>query len=565
MRNKQTMRSGREDGVYLFQGRHSPLTILPSLKSKRRRPSGPPPRLIMIAVMLMCAFAAFGDTFTWEGTTNSDWDEPLNWSGYLSPFPSTGPGETSGASDTVTILETGPAFWPVLSGTDRYFVDLTIEPGASMNMGGVLVHIGGALNIQAALGNVTNFDTLELTGSGPSTVNITNGISIADVNVVGSVQLLDDLDDLHVSSNLNVYGTLDLNGKTAGVAATVTCNNEIVFNNGSIDCGTFATVPSTILNATGGARIVASGTVDLGSVTSANFTYPNLCSLEMSGIADLTVNASTPNNLGSLTVTSTGGVTLQSSLMLAGDLTITSGGSLDTNANSVALNGTARQTVTLGTATTLDVLTVANTTGPIAFSGALTITSGGLSVTTPPVELNGTISVGGSNLNLGSVTLTGGPSGLSTTSSGNIALGAVTNASAQALTVNAAGSVTFSGAVGGGTPSLASLDVTGPGGININGGAVTTNGPQIYRSDVTLGAPTTVLNSGTGAMSIAAIAGGGNALTLRSSGTTGTITVSGNAANLDTVTLHDAFDTFPAGLVNFQNGLTATSLSTYAG
>jgi filamentous hemagglutinin family protein len=67
-----------------------------------------------------------------------------------------------------------------------------------------------------------------------------------------------------------------------------------------------------------------------------------------------------------------------------------------------------------------------------------------------------------------------------------------TNLAASPLTVNAgAGTVTFSGAVGG-TKSLSSLDVTA-GTVAIDGGVVITEGLQTYTGDVTLGAADTTL------------------------------------------------------------------------
>jgi hypothetical protein len=432
----------------------------------------------MAAVMLACAFSVFGASYTWNGGNgDGDWTSSANWGG--ATIPPGGPGSVSGTPDDV-IIPTGMTFWPTLAGADIYFGDLTIQSGAIMDMNSVNVHIDGNLDIQTASGNVTNFDSLELTGSS-STVH-TNGVSITSVSVSnagGAVQLDDDL---HVSSYLEVPGTLDLNGHTAGVAGgtTVICNTLIVFNGGSVNCAAFTAM--AYLDATGGAVIAASGNVDMGSVLLANFTAPNLCSLVMSG-GILTVNTGIQAPvLGSLEVT--GAVALGSPLRLASGLTITSGSLTTTAANNVTLvggnfsnsagaggydglgtltlNGTG-QTVASGTATTLPALDVTGATGPVTFTGALTINSIFSVPASLVVNLNGNITVDGGNLSLGSVTLAG-TSVLSTTSSGDITLGTVTNA--QALTVNAADSVIFNGLVGGGTP-LSSLTVTA-GTVNFN-------------------------------------------------------------------------------------------------
>lgn len=70
-----------------------------------------------------------------------------------------------------------------------------------------------------------------------------------------------------------------------------------------------------------------------------------------------------------------------------------------------------------------------------------------------------------------------------------------TNLADSPLTINAGGgSITFSGAVGG-SKTLASLNVTASGGINVNGGLIRTSGTQTYNNDITLGSASTTLET----------------------------------------------------------------------
>ncbi len=110
--------------------------------------------------------------------------------------------------------------------------------------------------------------------------------------------------------------------------------------------------------------------------------------------------------------------------------------------------------------------------------GALTVKS--------PVTVGGTTSVSG-----GSVTFQDTVDGANT------------------FTVNVSGSATFEKAVGAATP-LANVDLKADGGINVNGGSVTTTGYQYYNSAVTLGADTAL--TATGSMYLKSVEAGSHTL-----------------------------------------------------
>jgi mucin-19 len=99
---------------------------------------------------------------------------------------------------------------------------------------------------------------------------------------------------------------------------------------------------------------------------------------------------------------------------------------------------------------------------------------------------------------------------------------------AAALTVNASGATTFTGAVGTGT-QLTSLTTDAAGTTLINGGSVSTSGVQTYNDNVTLGATATTLTASTATFN-GTLAGGTNSLAVAGNavfGDSGADTVNG--------------------------------------
>ncbi|MDR0601216.1 MAG: hypothetical protein LBG42_02440, partial [Treponema sp.] len=240
-------------------------------------------------------------------------------------------------------------------------------------------------------------------------------------------------------------------------------------------------------------------------------------------------------------------------IVIEANLDIQAAASDVTNAGALTLTGAVSLLPVRSGGVAFSGVTVNKTSGAVQLqddlniTGDLTITSGSLNAAGRNVMLAGNFgnSVGtGGYTGGGTLTLNG--TGLQTVAAGSgITLSALSKT---------AGSVAFTGTL---TVNSA-LSLTVP--VNLGGTINTTGG-------ITLGAVTltgaSTLNSGTGAMSIASITGNTHDLALRSSGSTGTITVTGNATGLGAVTLHASGDTFPAGLVHFQNGLGAASLSAH--
>src|SRR5204862_42316 len=124
-------------------------------------------------------------------------------------------------------------------------------------------------------------------------------------------------------------------------------------------------------------------------------------------------------------------------------------------------------------------------TGNAVFGNAPTDSVAGLTTLsvsgTTAINTN-TITTSGDQSYSGAVTLANAP----TLSGMNVSFGSTVDG-AGALRVNASGTTTFGGAVGG-TASLTSVTTDAAGTTAINGGAVSTSGAQTYNDALTLGA-----------------------------------------------------------------------------
>lgn len=133
------------------------------------------------------------DTTIWDGSANTTWSTPANWSNGVPD-----------SSMTVIIPNTAPVF-PVLSGSGEC-ANITIEPSASLEIAGTnQLDVHGLLNFQGAF--IANTSTINLTGTcnggaislASNTVfnniiiNKPEGVSIsgAEVQIQGSLYLND--------------------------------------------------------------------------------------------------------------------------------------------------------------------------------------------------------------------------------------------------------------------------------------------------------------------------------------------------------------------------------------
>ena len=147
-------------------------------------------------------------TFTWTGTTNTDWNDAGNWSCGMLPNVNT----------SVVVTNTGND--PVLStGATGNVNNLTIDPGASLTVTGNTIYIGGTITNN---GTFTATDgSVEMNGTSPQvvgtgifagntikdlTVNNPAGVSLTGpLNITGIVTLQNG--DLASDGNLTLIST----------------------------------------------------------------------------------------------------------------------------------------------------------------------------------------------------------------------------------------------------------------------------------------------------------------------------------------------------------------------
>ena len=372
-----------------------------------------------------------------------------------------------------------------------------------------------------ALALASTFGTTDLDGGSTNVTLNADGLG----NSLGLANII-------LEANNNIRFSASVTGDTVTLGngnLTLRAGNSILFDSGVVltlkgsfmatfnDSGATAmyrdgTNPITnaqgaVFNMAGTSKIIAPGGVTIQGGTLARY---------FNGTA--VVNSTAAANTGAITLTdvSTGaagaGITVQNNAAGAGkDITVN--GPLNTTPTAANANGGGITLVSTGVLTTGALTTDGSGTGT---GGAISLTGGtannlngvisGGSLTTVgnvPVNLGTdtvtTTSVGGQTYN-GAVVL-GSTADTTLTANGNgpIFFGSTvggTTAGAQALVLNTAGLQTFTLAVGTPAIPLASL-TTGSGPVRLNGGAVTTSGPngQIYNGTVTLGAATTTLTA----------------------------------------------------------------------
>ncbi len=132
--------------------------------------------------------------------------------------------------------------------------------------------------------------------------------------------------------------------------------------------------------------------------------------------------------------------------------------------------------------------------------------------------LLGTILTAGNQNYTTALTLGGTTTLNNTGSDGTDVAFASTVDGAQGLTINTAGNVTFSAAVGNITP-LSGLTVNAGGLTTVNANLIRTNGPQTYTGAIALSVNTTFRNTGSSALTfLGAITGNNRALTINTTG-----------------------------------------------
>jgi hypothetical protein len=404
-------------------------------------------------------------------------------------------------------------------------ITLSTVDGASNNSSNLTINTTGIVSANGAIGATHSLNTVTLTNSNSTTFsgavnsgvitltntanNITfNGLVTANTlntaaqgydvflnagsNIVNAVTFAN-------SGGVSLIGTNSFNGGVTSTISTTTVNGNVNTDAGTLNLGAVTLSGNSTFDTTKASAFTAGNALTLGTISANTFNTI------LNGGSNGAVNIAGLNNGGDLTLVNSHGATFANAV----------------NAGNVNLT---------------------DTSGIIAFNGALTATTLNTTGAGYNAELNagGTITNATTFSNLGGVSLVGTTlfkAGVSSTVSTTIVNGNV-NTNAGAITL---GAVTLSG--------NSSFDTTN-GGSYLAGKNLTTN----YIAGNTFD---TVLNGGTaGVVSIAGINNGGNLTLTNSNGTTFSGAVSAGAININ--------DTQANQTVAFQGNLTASSLTAAA-
>ena len=398
---------------------------------------------------------------------------------------------------------------------------------------------------------ITFLDDVDATTAGMESLTITGNMILGD----GAGDYIGGAGGMALEF-LFVSGATTINSTPVAPPTIVTTGAQTYTGAFSMGAGA-----DTTLSSTGGAAISFGSTVDGAQALTVNTTGATTFSGIVGGMAltSLTTDA------GGTTTFNADATSVTATTQTYNDAVI-----LDTTADTVTFNGTTityESTVDSG-ATEANAMTV-NSGGVVTFNGAVGATDELLSLTT---DATGTTVINGGQVSTTETqtyndAVTVGTMAALFDSDGAGALGDITFVTTLGggvdVTVNSAGTTTFTGTVGTTPAALTSLTTDAAGTTAINGGSVITTGTQTYNDDVTFGATLVLTSTGDGAVTLAKTASdlaGGFDLTVN----TGGVTTFGGAVTAANVTTDDDASDLATDMTVINGGsVTTTADQTY--
>lgn len=402
----------------------------------------------------------------------------------------------------------------------------------------------GGLTIAAA--STTN-DTVNLASADAITLNAS--VTAASLTVhsgtdgsgnIGfgaGVSILADTQSYQAGSGAGAAATADLGTNTPAFSNTAGLAGPNSFTHRSDGNVTDALLASGFPNGTPTSYSIISdgGSVAVSTpakVVNTNLTLNGATGVTIGGainVASLDVTGAT--TLSTAAVTSAGAMTFHSGVTLnAATVTLSASGSLQAaaitgGANDLTFDGGAAGTITVsGAVSGVNTLTITNSNGA-TFQNTVSASSIALSDTQAgkAIAFQGNLTV-----------TTGNLTSAATANAYNVAITGAANSVAGSSTFANTGTLTI-GSAGGTSTFTAGLNTTAVGStVTLNGTVASTNN-SITLGAVTLGSATTI-NSNGGAISVGAVTGGTNDLTLNG-GASGGITVTGAIGGVGVLTV----------------------------
>lgn len=373
---------------------------------------------------------------------------------------------------------------------------LAISGATAMNAASVTTtDSGGGTGEQTYLGAMTLGSTGGSTtldaGAGPITLGQIDGDGVTDVALT-----------LNSSSNTTLNGSIGsvtpIGSLTTNAAGSTLLGTPVLSTVGAATFGDNVVLTAdTVITA--GTDVIFSGTLD------SDATARSL-SVNAAGVTFFTGAVGSGSALSSLTTDAAGVTRIEGGAVnTTGDQNYGDAVFVDSASNTtefVSTGGTVSFTGSLDVQTAgEDAILI---TGNAAFAGPV-----GSAEAPDTLTVTGTTELRGSTINTvnaqsfaGAVTLGGAPGSVSTLTSemAGVSFGSTVDSASDAqaargLTINAPGTVVFTGAVGS-TGALASLTTDAGGTTQLDGGSVTTTGPIFFGDNVAISQSTTFGSGG---------------------------------------------------------------------
>lgn len=394
---------------------------------------------------------------------------------------------------------------------------LTVGSGAGQNitLGNGTVVLNSAAGIVESAGSIISAQALLLLGSGSFSLDEANQVAVLAADIDGSLHY-------HSGGHLDVNvvnGVVGIKTGNPGNGGDVTLlvDGEVrIISTINTQGGTggVITVSGGVLNA---ALIAGAGNITILSNSQdlvINANQSSATTMNLSATRDVIINAvvtttgagadvlvtadSNTNGVGGVRVTTAGQIVSADEIMLKGsDLFVTIGVS---DAIWIEADGANDQLFAAGNITLQNQATIP-TTADVLIDGRIRSTGGDIAIQARDEILarSAIIAETGSVTFGRSVVLTGA---LQVTAGGNVHFTRTVNddgnaGTSSALSVTAAGTTIFTGAVGN-LAALSSVVTNGGGTTEICGGSVTTTGVQVYADAVVLCANTTLTSTAGG-------------------------------------------------------------------
>jgi hypothetical protein len=430
-------------------------------------------------------------------------------------------------------------------GSNSYSGDIEIKSGATLDMNGNNLTIGGA-----GTGSSRPFIVSGTYTSGTNTTTY-NGTSTSDIDATPSYSSL----------------TVNSSGVTFSPNGNLTITGNLTISAGTLDLGSYTANRSSAggtLTVSNGAALKIGGTNTLPSNYSTH-SIGSTSTIEYSGTNQTVSGLNSSQSYGYLTISGSGTKTLGAAITVDSTLTINNGNTLDcstNNYNLTANNISNSGTLNIRAAT----LTINGTSGTL-FTNSGTFTAGTNSTTqftgagSPTALLSGTFTGSNSFYHLQmSPSIAGATTydvGTAFNANGNLTLNP---SGSNTLTVNLGGNSTVSGttSVSGSGSASSVLDTKSGSNYTFTTGVLSIGSAGTFNANnsnpITLnGSSTTVFsNSGTfnAGGSTVVVSGSNAALSFTSATTLNNLTISGTITTSSNMTIN--------GTLDVSNSLTAS-------